>query len=144
MALPVTQQLTDQLNKESVGDTPTTPMDGNVSRPQLISDLLSAMKDINFSELVGEYSAMAGTPNTDANATTNPGLMAEIQTPATPLATQKSQQEAQEEVPQGDPDFIVPAPEDIPTPMTDAMNIQPDPNVIDTTVNSGLMKPAIA
>ena len=55
MALPVTQQLTDQLNKESVGEIPTTPMEGNVSRSLIVGDLLAAMKDLNFNDLVNEY-----------------------------------------------------------------------------------------
>ena len=143
MALPVTQQLTDQLNKESVGEIPTTPMEGNVSRSLIVGDLLAAMKDLNFNDLVKEYGSMAAV--TAPNTSPNSGLMTEIQPPPSPLETQKSEEKVETaKVPQGDPDFIVPAPEDIPTPMTDAMNIQPDPNVIDTTVNSGLMKPAIA
>tara|TARA_R100000742_G_C4279398_1_gene103854 strand:- start:794 stop:1216 length:423 start_codon:yes stop_codon:yes gene_type:complete len=140
MALPVTQQLTDQLNRESVGEIPTTPMEGNVSRPLIISDLLNAMKDLDFNSLVNEYGAMAANTNTTAS----PGLMSEVKTPPSPLETQNSQEKEAVKVPQGDPEFVAPAPEDIPTPMTDAMNIQSDPNVQNTTANSGLMKPAIA
>jgi hypothetical protein len=142
MALPVTQQLTDQLNRESVGEIPTTPMEGNVSRPLIIGDLLAAMKDLNFNDLVNEYGSMAAVTNPDTTA--SPGLMAEVKSPPSPLETQNSQEKEAVKVPQGDPEFVAPAPEDIPTPMTDAMNIQPDPNVQNTTANSGLMKPAIA
>ena len=143
MALPVTQQLTEQLNKESVGEIPTTPMEGNVSRPLIIGDLLAAMKDLNFNDLVNEYGSMAAVTNPDTTA--SPGLMAEIKAPPSPLETQKSQEKVEAaKIPQGDPEFVAPDPEDIPTPMTDAMNIKPDPNVQDTTANSGLMKPAIA
>ena len=46
MALPTTQGLTTQLQNESVRNQPTTPMDGNVTRPMLIADLLKAMRQI--------------------------------------------------------------------------------------------------
>jgi aspartyl-tRNA synthetase len=55
MALPVTDQLITQMMKENVRTQPTTPMEGNVSRPMIVSDLLSAMKDVNFSQLMTEY-----------------------------------------------------------------------------------------
>jgi len=60
MALPVTDQLITQMMKENVRTQPTTPMEGNVSRPMIISDLLGAMKDINFNQLVTQYGNMAG------------------------------------------------------------------------------------
>ena len=40
MALPVTDQLITQMMKENVRTQPTTPMEGNVSRPMIVSDLL--------------------------------------------------------------------------------------------------------
>mgnify|MGYP001267269547 CR=1 FL=1 len=46
MALPTTQGLTTQLQNESVRNQPTTPMDGNVTRPMLIADLLKAMRQV--------------------------------------------------------------------------------------------------
>ena len=105
--------------------------------------LLRLKKSYLISDLVKEYGSMAAV--TAPNTSPKSGLMAEIQSPPSPLETQKSEEKVEaEKVPQGDPDFIVPEPGDIPTPMTDAMNIQPDPNVVDTTANSGLMKPAIA
>jgi hypothetical protein len=33
MALPTTSQLSSQMMNESVRETPTSPMDGNVTRP---------------------------------------------------------------------------------------------------------------
>ena len=59
MALPVTDQLITQMMTENVRTTPTTPMEGNVSRPLIVSDLLSAMKDVNFSQLMTEYGNMS-------------------------------------------------------------------------------------
>ena len=38
MALPVTDQLITQMMREDVNTQPTTPMEGNVSRPLIISD----------------------------------------------------------------------------------------------------------
>ena len=125
MALPTTQLLTTQLQNESVRTQPTTAMDGNVTRPMLIADLLKSMKDVNFSQLVTEYGSMAGindksiTPNINA-------LMAERErVPATPLQTETA-------VPTGAPaqtpqeiDTAVEnmSPENVkaPTPMSDAM-----------------------
>ena len=60
MALPITEQLTNQMLNESVREIPTSGMEGNVTRPMIIKDLLSAMKAVNFSQLVEEYGSMAG------------------------------------------------------------------------------------
>ena len=85
MALPTTTQLSNQMMNESVRETPTSPMDGNVTRPMIISDLLKAMKDVNFNQLVEEYGSMAGVRDTKVTPMTN-ALMAERErVPATPL-----------------------------------------------------------
>jgi len=124
MALPTTAQLSNQMMNESVRETPTSPMDGNVTRPMIISDLLKAMKDVNFNQLVEEYGSMAGVRDTKVTPMTN-ALMAEKErVPATPLK--------QATVPTGGPaqtpqeiDAAVEdmAPENVkaPTPMSDAM-----------------------
>ena len=126
-----------------VREQPEVNMEGNVTNTSVVKNLLDAMKDLNFSDLVKEYGSMAAVTNPDTTA--SPGLMAEVKSPPSPLEIQKSQEKVEaEKIPQGDPEFVAPDPEDIPTPMTDAMNIKPDPNVQDTTANSGLMKPAIA
>ena len=124
MALPTTTQLSNQMMNESVRETPTSPMDGNVTRPMIISDLLKAMKDVNFNQLVEEYGSMAGVRDTKVTPMTN-ALMAEKErVPATPLK--------QATVPTGGPaqtpqeiDTAVEnmSPENVkaPTPMSDAM-----------------------
>ena len=124
MALPTTTQLSNQMMNESVRETPTSPMDGNVTRPMIISDLLKAMKDVNFNQLMEEYGSMAGVRDTKVTPMTN-ALMAERErVPATPLE--------QATVPTGGPaqtpqeiDTAVEnmAPENVkaPTPMSDAM-----------------------
>ena len=85
MALPTTSQLSNQIMNESVREIPTSPMDGNVTRPMIISDLLKAMKDVNFNQLVEEYGSMAGVRDTKVTPMTN-ALMAERErVPETPL-----------------------------------------------------------
>jgi len=108
MALPVTDQLITQMMTENVRTSPTTPMEGNVSRPLIVSDLLSAMKDVNFSQLMEQYGNIAGAPSKKSTPLTQ-GLMKEESTkaPPTPL---KQETQAEEIV----------APE-VPTPMKDAM-----------------------
>ena len=113
MALPVTDQLITQMMKENVRTQPTTPMEGNVSRPMIVSDLLSAMKDVNFSQLVEQYGNMAGVASQEDKPLTQ-GLMKEESTkvPDTPLKEEKAtaQQQAQTD------ESI-----QVPTPMKDAM-----------------------
>ena len=135
MALPTTSQLSNQMMNESVREIPTSPMDGNVTRPMIISDLLKAMKDVNFNQLVEEYGSMAGVRDTKVTPMTN-ALMAEREKiPATPLQTETT-------------DKSVPAPVvdeivekiDVPTPMLDAKeNATLSPTGTITEQNTGLM-----
>ena len=84
MALPVTDQLITQMMTENVRTIPTTEMEGNVTRPLIISDLMKAQKDINFSQLMTEYGNIAGLPSKDATPLTK-GLMKESpKVPETP------------------------------------------------------------
>ena len=102
MALPVTDQLITQMMTENVRTTPTPPMEGNVSRPMLIKDLLTAMKDVNFSQLVEEYGNISGLSTENVTPLTK-GLMNESpKVTETPLEQSKeiAQQEEQIEVPQ--------------------------------------------
>tara|TARA_Y100001963_G_scaffold63619_1_gene88625 strand:+ start:715 stop:1149 length:435 start_codon:yes stop_codon:yes gene_type:complete len=111
MALPVTDQLITQMMKENVRTQPTTPMEGNVSRPMIVSDLLSAMKDVNFNQLLEQYGNMAGVASQEDKPLTR-GLMKEESTkvPDTPLKKEKvtTQQQTEEPI-------------QVPTPMKDAM-----------------------
>ena len=125
MALPVTDQLITQMMTENVNTAPTTPMEGNVSRPLIASDLLSAMKDVNFSQLMAEYGNMAGKPSKESTPLIS-GLMKEsAKVPDTPL-------EKEQKVATGGPaqtvEEIDTAVEDMspgsmktPSPMSDAM-----------------------
>ena len=108
MALPVTDQHITQMMKENVRTIPTTEMEGNVTRPLIISDLIKAQKDINFSQLMTEYANMAGLSSKDATPLTK-GLMEESpKVPETPL--KQSQTTAQTK-----------KPIETPKPMTQAM-----------------------
>ena len=116
MALPTTQALTSQLQNESVRMQPTTPMDGNVTRPMLIADLLKSMRDVNFNQLIEEYGSMAGIRNTKATPMTNALMSERERVPTTPLQTQTSASKS----PTAVVDEIV-QPIAVPTPMSNAM-----------------------
>lgn len=114
MALPVTDQLITQMMTENVRTQPTVPMEGNVSRPMIVGDLLKAMRDVNFSQLMDEYGNMAGQSKSETKPLTT-GLMQQEgpKVPETPLeeaqpTEQQTQQVEQEEIA-------------VPTPMSDAM-----------------------
>ena len=130
MALPVTDQLITQMMTENVRTSPTTPMEGNVSRPLIVSDLLSAMKDVNFSQLMGEYGSISGTPSKESTPMIT-GLMKEsVKVPETPL--EQEQKVKEPVVATGGPaqtvkeietavEDMTPENINVPTPMTDAM-----------------------
>ena len=149
MALPVTDQLITQMMTENVRTTPTTPMEGNVSRPLIVSDLLSAMKDVNFSQLMTEYGNMSGNPSKESTPMIT-GLMKEsVKVPETPLEQEKKIKEpavatggpaqSAEEIDMAVEDM---APENVsvPTPMSDALaNNTMAPLGTLTDQNTGLM-----
>jgi len=125
MALPTTQGLTTQLQNESVRNQPTTPMDGNVTRPMLIADLLKAMRDVNFSQLIEEYGSMAGMKNEKDTPLINSLMSEKEKVPATPLQTETAvatggPAQSAEEIDMAVEDM---SPENVsvPTPMTDAL-----------------------
>ena len=125
MALPTTQGLTTQLQNESVKNQPTTPMDGNVTRPMLIADLLKAMRDVNFSQLIEEYGSMAGMKNEKDTPLINSLMSEKEKVPATPLQTETAvatggPAQSAEEIDMAVEDM---SPENVsvPTPMTDAL-----------------------
>ena len=139
MALPVTEQLTNQLQTESVGEVPDSGMEGNVTRSGMIGELISSLKDVHFSQLVNEFGNMAGMVSADKKPMTT-ALMAErTRVPETPL-------KADDTTPPVQPTTPPPVPlEDIkvPTPMSDAMAmtnlspIEPTGSVVEQ--NNGLM-----
>ena len=141
MALPVTDQLITQMMTENVRTQPTTPMEGNVSRPMIVSDLLSAMRDVNFNQLMEEYGNMAGAPSKKSTPMTQ-GLMKEQspQIPPTPLKRDQvqttEQPQTQEQTPQMEEEIQVP------TPMKNAMamnTLAPTGSIEEPQKNTGLM-----
>ena len=139
MALPVTDQLITQLQTESVGTSPTIAMEGNVSRPLIIKDLLSAMKDVNFSQLMGEYGSISGNPSKESTPMIT-GLMKDTspKVPVTPLKKEQVKKTGplQTQDVQAEQEEI-----QVPTPMRDAMamNTLAPSGVIEQNENTGLM-----
>ena len=108
MALPVTDQLITQMMTENVRTIPTTEMEGNVTRPLIIGDLIKAQKDINFKQLMDEYGNMAGLPTENVTPLTK-GLMEESpKVPETPLKQSQTIAQQGEQI-------------ETPKPMTQAM-----------------------
>ena len=139
MELPTTTQLSNQMMNETVRDIPTSAMDGNVTRPMIIKDLLSAMKDVNFSQLVEEYGSMAGIPSEAATPMTK-ALMAER--PKVPITPLKEASTPTPSAPPIQPTAPPPPVGDIkvPTPMTDAIkmtSLAPTGSIVEQ--NGGLM-----
>ena len=112
MALPTIENVTNQMLNESVREQPTVAMKGNVTRPMIIGDLLRAMNDVNFKELVEEYGSMAGIRTADTTPMTT-ALMKESprvpNVPSAPTVATTPVQTTQT--------FTAPK---VPTPMTDA------------------------
>ena len=125
MALPVTDQLITQMMTENVNTAPTTPMEGNVSRGLIANDLVVALGDKTFSQLLQEYGSMSGSPSKESTPMIS-GLMKEsAQVPETPL---KKEQKVATGGPAQTVEEIDTAVEDmspeninVPTPMSDAM-----------------------
>ena len=125
MALPVTDQLITQMMTEKVNTIPTTAMEGNVSRGLIANDLVVALGDKTFSQLLQEYGSMSGRPSKESTPMIS-GLMKEsAQVPETPL---KKEQKVATGGPAQTVEEIDTAVEDmspeninVPTPMSDAM-----------------------
>jgi|TARA_B100000900_G_scaffold336826_1_gene298657 hypothetical protein len=113
MATQPIENLKQPLMSQVVREQPETNMEGNVTNTSIVKNLLDAMRDINFNDLVNTFADMSAVKSpvkTDTEATK--GLMAEVKTPPTPKEVQDSQPQQQE--------FIAP---DAPTPVSDAMKM---------------------
>ena len=71
MAITTTGIMKDQLMKEPLDTTPEAGMEGGVNRPSIVSDLMSAMKDLDFRQLMEQYAAMTGQSVSVARPLTN-------------------------------------------------------------------------
>ena len=60
MAITTTGIMRDQLMREPLDTTPEAGMEGGVNRPSIVSDLMAAMKDLDFRQLMEQYAAMTG------------------------------------------------------------------------------------
>ena len=136
MALPTIESVTNQMLNESVREQPAVNMKGNVTRPMLVADLLKAMRDVNFSQLISEYGSMAGITNNETMPMTQ-SLMAEA--PKVPASPKDRVDSAEKSAPAPVVDEIA-EPIDVPTPMTDAKeNVTLSPTGTVVNQNIGLM-----
>ena len=136
MALPTIENVTNQMLNESVREQPSVNMKGNVTRPMLVADLLKAMRDVNFSQLISEYGSMAGIRNEETTPMTQ-SLMADApKVPASP----KDRTDSVQRVAQAPVVDEIAEPIDVPTPMADAMaNRTMSPTGTVQEQNTGLM-----
>ena len=61
MSIVTTGLMKQQLMAEPTDLAMSSPMEGGVNRPSMAGDLASAMHDVDFRNLMEQYSAMAGT-----------------------------------------------------------------------------------
>ena len=134
MATTATQNLTQPLMSQIVREQPEVNMEGNVTNSSIVKNLLDAMRDLNFNDLVTNFASVSGTePINNKETKSTEGLMAEIKTPPTP----KEVEESQEAQPQQE--FIAP---EAPTPTSDAMKmnqVYKPPAAIEENTDTGLM-----
>ena len=60
MAIQTTGLMKQQLMQQPTDITPQTAMDGGVTRTSMAGDLMKAMNDIDFRQLMQQYAAMSG------------------------------------------------------------------------------------
>jgi len=61
MSIITTGLMKQQLMSEPTDLAMSSPMEGGINRPSMAGDLASAMHDVDFRNLMEQYSAMAGT-----------------------------------------------------------------------------------
>ena len=71
MAITTTGIMKSQLMSEPLDTTPEAGMEGGVNRPSIAGDLMSAMNDVDFRQLLMQYQAMSGSPHTSSTPLTN-------------------------------------------------------------------------
>ena len=60
MAIATTGLMKQQLMRQPTDITPQTGMDGGVTRASMAGDLIRAMNDLDFKQLMQQYTAMSG------------------------------------------------------------------------------------
>ena len=134
MATQPIENLKQPLMSQVVREKPETNMEGNVTNASVVKNLLDAMKDLNFNDLVNTFADMSAVQSpVKAETEVTEGLMKEVKTPPTPKEVQDSEEKETQE------QFVSP---DAPTPVSDAMKMNqvftPTAGVNQDT-NTGLM-----
>ena len=79
MSIITTGIMKQQLMKEPLDTTPESGMEGGVNRPSIVSDLTTAMKDLDFRQLLEQYAAMSGQSASVSQRLTNQMMQEEEQ-----------------------------------------------------------------
>ena len=80
MAITTTGIMRDQLMREPLDTTPEAGMEGGVNRPSIVGDLMEAMRDLDFRQLMEQYAAMTGQNVATSRPLTNQMMKEEIPT----------------------------------------------------------------
>ena len=80
MAITTTGIMKDQLMREPLDTTPEAGMEGGVNRPSIVSDLMEAMRDLDFRQLMEQYAAMTGQNVAASRPLTNQLMQEEMPT----------------------------------------------------------------
>ena len=78
MSIATTGIMKQQLMKTPLDTTPEAGMEGGVNRPSIVADLMTAMKDLDFRQLMEQYAAMSGE-NTSISTPLTAQMMQEEQ-----------------------------------------------------------------
>jgi hypothetical protein len=73
-----TRKMRDQLMREPLDTTPEAGMEGGVNRPSIVSDLMEAMKDLDFRQLMEQYAAISGQDVATSRPLTNQMMKEEM------------------------------------------------------------------
>ena len=80
MAITTTGIMRNQLMREPLDTTPEAGMEGGVNRPSIVGDLMEAMRDLDFRQLMEQYAAMTGQNVATSRPLTNQMMKEEIPT----------------------------------------------------------------
>ena len=80
MAITTTGIMRNQLMREPLDTTPEAGMEGGVNRPSIVGDLMEAMRDLDFRQLMEQYAAITGQNVATSRPLTNQMMKEEIPT----------------------------------------------------------------
>ena len=78
MSITTTGIMRDQLIREPLDTTPEAGMEGGVNRPSIVGDLMEAMRDLDFRQLMEQYAAMTVQNVATSRPLTNQMMKEEI------------------------------------------------------------------